>query len=369
MTKKAVAALVGSLGALLAGCGHRGDPLPPLRRTPPAPTELRLVQRAERMEFSARAPGASVDGLPLRALTIEFLYGTGQGDLEKTGSRASVGSEPGARVTQAIPLPAPGTSLRVVARAIADGDRSVKTLTLALVARPVVEAPRELSATLAGESVTLAWAGERPTPLPTPVAAPAPAAGPAAATAAPGTVAGTSGKVPDAAAEAKAARRTSGFVVYRRLGSEPYDAPLGEEPLERRRFSDDGVPLGSTACYVVRAARSMNPLIESAPSNEVCLDTRDVTAPERPAGLALLPRRGGLELLWSPSREPDLAGYRVYRASGGGAPARLAELPATDTSHLDTTAERGRAYSYSLTTLDRAGNESPPCEPVEATLP
>jgi hypothetical protein len=163
--------------------------------------------------------------------------------------------------------------------------------------------------------------------------------------------------------------RTTGFFVYRRVGSAPYGVPLVEEPLDRRALTDSLVPVGAKACYVVRAVASVQPLVESAPSNEACVDVRDVTPPAPPAGLAALPREGGLEILWSPSAEPDLAGYRVYRAGEGAEPQRVAEVPADRSSWLDESAQHGITYRYAVTAYDQAGNESERTEPVEATLP
>jgi fibronectin type 3 domain-containing protein len=163
--------------------------------------------------------------------------------------------------------------------------------------------------------------------------------------------------------------RRNGFFVYRRPKSGAYDQPLVREPLDRRTFRDEGAPLGATWCYVVRAVASTEPLIESAPSNEACVERRDVSAPAAPAGLAVLPRQGGLELLWSPSGEEDLAGYRVYRAAEGQPPQRLAELPPAKAAYLDESARQGVVYRYTLTAYDAAGNESDPTDPVEATLP
>ena len=45
-------------------------------------------------------------------------------------------------------------------------------------------------------------------------------------------------------------------------------------------------------CYVVRTAASVEPVVESAPSNEVCVDIRDVAPPAAPVGVADPRRRG-----------------------------------------------------------------------------
>ena len=163
--------------------------------------------------------------------------------------------------------------------------------------------------------------------------------------------------------------RRNGFFVYRRIGGAAFGEPLVGEPLAERSLVDPGVPLGTTACYVVRAVASTEPLVESAPSNEACVDMRDVTVPAAPSGVAVLPREGGLEVLWGPSTDADLAGYRVYRAAAGGPREKLAEVGTNRSAWLDQTARRGVAYAYTVAAFDQAGNESASAEPVEASLP
>jgi hypothetical protein len=414
--------------AVTPGCGHRGDPLPPLRKTPPALQEFRLAQRGDTLEVSAAAPRASVDGVRYEEVTVEFLYGEGEVDLMKAGSRRAVRTEGGRRVVETLPLPAPGKLVRAAARAAFGRDAGPRTLIQALVAQPLLEAPRELRAELVGGGVALAWQGEQPKAVPPPVLAPpsgprlpgfpgatpspagavpataaaappttppteAPATPPAALPAtppvappetlpaarsaepggkpAPGATArpaGEKGPEPTAGPEAPKAP-ASGFFIYRRTGDGPFAGPLLEVPLEERAHTDTAAPLGATACYVVRAVASVRPLIESAPSNESCVGVRDIAAPVTPAGLAILPRENGLEVLWSPSPEPDLAGYRLYRAAGEGTLEKLAELPPGKTGFLDESAQKGVVYRYSLSAFDQAGNESPPSPAVEGTLP
>ena len=77
VTRKRPALLLVTLAALAPACGHRGDPLPPRRRTPPAPHDFRLAQRGDALEARATAPLASVDGVAYETLTVEFLYAEG----------------------------------------------------------------------------------------------------------------------------------------------------------------------------------------------------------------------------------------------------------------------------------------------------
>jgi hypothetical protein len=317
-----------------------------------------------------------VDGVAYETLAVEFLYAEGQQDLEKAGHRQTVAAVPGSRVVEKLPLAPPGKTVRAAARAVVGGKKGQRTLTMALVTQAPLEAPRELAAVLAEDGVSLSWRGARPKAVATPALE---AAGPGAPTPTPGVPAAVLAPPPAAtkpgtkpAGEAGAAPeepRTSGFFVYRRLGSAAYGAPLVEEPLERRSLSDTLVPRGATACYVVRASSSTEPLIESAPSNEACVEVRDIAPPAPPAGLAVLPREGGLEVLWSPSAEADLAGYRVYREAPGGPPEKVADVESSHAAWLDETVERGVVYRYTVTALDQAGNESERAEPVEAGLP
>jgi hypothetical protein len=400
---------------VLPACGHRADPLPPRRRVPPGLTEFLLAQRGDALEVSCRTPRASVDGVVYKTIDVEVLWVEGASDIEKAGRRQRVAATPGARVTVPLPLPAPGTLVRAAARAVAGGDKGPRTLILALVAQPRLEAPHDLSVRLVPGGAALEWQGALPKAVAPPdlsalgvIAAPlfAPGerrpettrggekepespsapAGPPAPPSAPGPrePGAPSPPVETGSAEAEAAppggapreepagetaALRSGFHVYRRDKAQPYVRPLVERPEEGRQFTDKTARLGATVCYEVRAVASVNPLIESAPSNEACLQVRDIVAPAAPTGLAVLPQERGLEVVWSPSPESDLAGYRVYRAVAGGAPARLAEVAAGTTTWLDTSAQAGPLYAYSVTAIDRAGNESPPSEAAEGRRP
>lgn len=401
-----------ALVLVLPACGHRADPLPPRRRTPPGLADFLLAQRGDGLEVSGRTPRASVDGVVYKTIDVEVLWAEGASDIEKAGRRRRVAATPGARVTVTLPLPAPGTLVRAAARAVSGRDKGPRTLILALVAQPPLEAPHDLSARLVPGAAALEWQGPRPEAVappdlsalgvlaPRPFApggrrseakrgpeGPSPPAGPgepetsppgagepgvpessSAAASPPVETAETGGAASEEpAGEAGASR--GGFYVYRRAKAQPYARPLVETPEESHQFTDRTAPLGATVCYEVRAVASVRPLIESAPSNEACLRIHDIVAPAAPTGLAVLPQGGGLEVVWSPSAEEDLAGYRVYRAASGGAPVRLTEVAAGTTTWLDTSAEVGQLYAYSVTAVDRSGNESPPSEAAEGRRP
>lgn len=173
--------------------------------------------------------------------------------------------------------------------------------------------------------------------------------------------------VPAAPTETPAPK--SGFWVYRRAKAGRYERPLFAEPTPDKSHVDAEAGAGQDWCYVVRAVVSHEPLIESSSSNEACLTARDITPPTVPAGLTLLAQPGALELRWSPSPEGDLAFYRVFRAAPTGAAEKIAEVPAGTSVFLDSTAAAGTAYRYTITAVDRAGNESAPSAPLLGNLP
>ena len=148
-----------------------------------------------------------------------------------------------------------------------------------------------------------------------------------------------------------------------------FATPMNAVPVTTNVFEDRTAASGTRWCYVVRAALSVDPVVESAPSNEACVDIKDVAPPLPPAGVTTVVGADAVDVSWSPSAEPDLAGYRVYRGPEGGTAARLAEVPAGTTTWRDPSPARGGLHLYTLTAFDQSGNESAPSRPAEGHLP
>jgi len=138
------------------------------------------------------------------------------------------------------------------------------------------------------------------------------------------------------------------------------------------RYPDTAFEFGKSYLYVIRSVISTNGLpLESDDSQHVIVTPRDTFPPAAPQGLvvALLPGAtpGSFvaELSWSISLETDLAGYRVYRSEQENLPGQLftANLLLSPADH-DTSVEAGHRYWYTVTAVDRAGNESVPSAPV-----
>jgi serine protease AprX len=93
----------------------------------------------------------------------------------------------------------------------------------------------------------------------------------------------------------------------------------------------------------------------------------DTTPPAAPTALTASPGNGQVVLDWANNSEADLAGYRVYRSSGGD-PFSLVASP-TASAHTDTGLTNGVSYSYYVTAVDSNAppNESAPSATASAT--
>ena len=97
----------------------------------------------------------------------------------------------------------------------------------------------------------------------------------------------------------------------------------------------------------------------------------DAAPPAAPTGLAGALSGGGyVALSWSPNAEPDLAGYRVYRALDAAGPwSRVATLGPTVEQWNDTTLPAGAdKVWYAVAAYDRSGGEGARAAAIEVSL-
>ena len=100
--------------------------------------------------------------------------------------------------------------------------------------------------------------------------------------------------------------------------------------------------------------------------------TTDSTPPSTPTGLTVsgTPTTSSVALSWNAATDntggSGLAGYRIYR---NGSTTPLTSTPVTTTSYTDTTVTAATTYSYTVTAVDRAGNQSAPSTAATATTP
>jgi hypothetical protein len=113
--------------------------------------------------------------------------------------------------------------------------------------------------------------------------------------------------------------------------------------------------------------------IASSSSASVNIDARDLFPPATPQGLQAVadPEAHAIDLSWQPDTEADLAGYSVYRREAGSSaqPERVSPPAQPPASFRDMNVLPGHTYDYSVSAVDRDGNESPRSGDVEESLP
>ncbi|MFE5186838.1 PA14 domain-containing protein [Streptomyces sp. NPDC056628] len=105
--------------------------------------------------------------------------------------------------------------------------------------------------------------------------------------------------------------------------------------------------------------------------------TVDQTKPLAPTGAQAVydTTTGKAHLTWTPNKEMDLAGYRVYRRLKGASFGTTPLATTTSTSYTDTTLPKtGATYYYEVRAADKAGNEGTgttdqPVTTVDRTAP
>ena len=81
------------------------------------------------------------------------------------------------------------------------------------------------------------------------------------------------------------------------------------------------------------------------------------------------PSTGSVTLQWNANTEPDLGGYKVYRATSSGSyGAAIATLPASATSYVASGLQTGVTYFFVISAFDTAGNESTRSAEVTVSL-
>ena len=308
---------------LTGGCGYIGAPLPPLANVPARVTGLAAAQRASRLVVQFTLPDKTTEGIAIRTpLKLDVRIGAAGGDW--AGGAEPVAGAAVVNGTVRLEIPAAkwtGQEVAIGVRAIgANGKASAWSDLANLMVVPTPETPASLQAEATAAGVHLKWAGSGGT-----------------------------------------------FRVFRKAGDEKSFSAAAT--VERLEWTDPDTEFGRRYVYQVERLVSAggNREAESDFSGEVAIAPVDTFPPAVPTGLRASPAPSSVELSWERNTEPDLAGYRVYRAAPGGNFEKIAEVSQIP-AYSDTGVERGKAYRYAVSAVDREGNESARSAVAEAAL-
>ncbi len=354
------AALV--LSATVVGCAAPGEPYERKPPTPAAVTDLSAAQAGNDVILTFALPQQTVDRRPLQELPAIEIYRdfakppeVGQTRIAATDNATLLVTIPAAmedryleqgHIHYSDSLRAEdfaqhpdSVAIYTVRTHISEKKPSASSNVIAVRIYPVLDAIGDLKTEITRAGVALAWTAPNKT-----------LAGPAPAVAAYHVY---RGEAELAAAAAEGVKLKSPLVK------------IGET--QSTSYQDAQVVFGTSYVYSVRSvAQYPGEALESGDSNLAVVTPRDTFPPAAPQGLlvVLVPGQGGsgthLELSWAISSETDIAGYNVYRGDQESTPGTRVntELLLTP-AFRDMNVQPGRRYFYSVTAVDRTGNESP----------
>lgn len=154
--------------------------------------------------------------------------------------------------------------------------------------------------------------------------------------------------------------KVRGYRVYRQAGERK--VLLTEEPLALTRFEDQDVEHNKKYLYFVTAIASLFPPYEESDfSKPLEVLYMDRFPPLPPEGFTVIFTGNFMLLRWEKSPSKDVIGYFVYRQTGTRVE-KLTEKALKELEYEDHQIKKGQVYTYWVTAVDRAGNESSPSE-------
>jgi hypothetical protein len=310
-----------------AACGYVGEPLSPLANVPAGVVDLSAIQRGNRIVVRFTVPKLTGEGMPIKGiLKLDLRVGPPTEPLQDDVWAASAppvepASIENGTATYEIPsAPWTGKDAVLGVRVTAENGKSSRwsnLLTVPVVAPP--ETPADVAAMNTAQGVSLSW-------------------------------------------------RATGtdFRIFRRLGNEPF-ARIADTP--QSPWTDTSTEFGNTYVYQVQTIDKLagDHEAESDLSQTASITPIDKFPPAVPAGARATATSNSVELSWDADTDPDLAGYRVYRAAPGAPFQKIADT-STVPAYSDHAVEPGKAYRYSVSAVDQSGNESTRSPEVAVTL-
>ena len=156
-----------------------------------------------------------------------------------------------------------------------------------------------------------------------------------------------------------------GYRVYRSATGEAGSFALRAET-DSPTYGDPGFQFDRSYYYKVQAVFKGNSSVaESEDSAPLEITPHDVFPPAAPKNVTAIYAAGAVELVWTASTEPDLAGYNVTRREGSGPAERINPELSRTPIFRDARVLPDRQYFYRVTAVDLSRNESPASAEVE----
>ena len=166
-----------------------------------------------------------------------------------------------------------------------------------------------------------------------------------------------------------------GYNIYRSTSDTEPAKLLNKTPAKDPNFADRLFEFGKKYFYFVRAVSlgTDSQPVESAESNIVSLEPKDIFAPSTPAAITLAATPTTISIFFASNPESDIAGYRIYRSTDAARPKEewepiTKELLVTNTFQ-DLQVESGKTYYYFIVAVDKTGNLSERSDVVSETVP
>ncbi len=345
----------------VAGCGNPGLPLPPSLMLPQPVNDLRVSRTGDTVTLLWTMPSRSTDRVPLHGdvpVAICRVEENGAcrrplGLLKEAGKSAAF-SETLPPEWRSGPARLLRYEVRLGNRRRMDAGPSNPAWTVAGAAPPAI---RSASAEATAEGIAVHWTGAPPQDTP-PDGAKLLVRLQRERVSEPGESA-----KPDKAEQAQGVPQPVQQVLEAAQHAGP--GATGWSPGET---VDSGALLNRSYRYTVQLVEQLTLdghvlEVDGEPARTPLVDARDRFAPATPGDLAAVSNADGgtIDLSWNADAEADLAGYFVYRRleSDGGPPVRVSGAgPLPGTSWSDPHPVKGVRYSYSVSAVDRSGNES-----------
>jgi len=362
---------------LIAGCASPGQPL---ERRPPVPlavTDLAAAQLGNEVILTFTLPTETPDGRPLgRAPAIEIYRdfetppGAGEPPLPPPASPTLLATIPSGmvdryaqrgRIRYADTLAADdftrhrdSLAVYTVRARVSEKRDSASSNAASLRIYPVPDPIDDLKAEVTHSAIVLAWTPPQKSPV---------------------------GLAPPISGYRLYRQAESGEAAAGGAKTQPSPALIGEPDAASSSFSDSNFEFGQTYTYLIHSVvQTPNGPLESGDSNSLVVTAKDTFPPAAPLGLVVVvvPAQGEtpahLELSWAISPESDVVGYNVYRSDREGTQGiRLtgdsAQKLLLTPAFRDMNVQPGRRYFYTVTAVDRSGNESAPGVAVSGGVP